>query len=454
MIPLFLLLLSGCKVDVVSRAESNKVYASGTACGETWQEAKAAAIKDITHNYPLIEEELKHYIGTQRVDGNGTVCYNSFITAKKWTHYVNALEDEKAEIIRHSKEYVRIFEYKDKDVLINTLLTERQRFNKKLSVSQQIAPVSIEPFLEDYKSLENSINVLPTVEVRVVSCNNNTNYQCAVKFRAKVSDESQELRYLWDFGDGTKSEKRDAEHRYDVEGRYSVSLQVTDESGLSTFLVKDLLVSKSAKKVVKKSQKNSIKAYFILKKKYYKVGENVYFDNRSKAKGSAISRYHWDFGDGSSAIERNPKHRYKKPGRYVVKYQVCNMAGECAYASTRVKIVEASKYAKARTVKKKVPRKSPKKVVKRVPVVYKVDAKKGESISAYIARKGKPDKQVVKAKSSMRAYLYGDTWILAKRGKVECAVRKEGFATSMMGQPKKCRWHAKNAKKWMVELSK
>jgi len=451
MIPLFLLLLSGCKVDVVSRAENNKVYASGAACGETWQEAKAAAIKDITQHYSLIEDELQNYIGTQRVDGNGTVCYNSLITAKKWTHYVAALEDEKEEIVRHSKEYVRIFEYKDKDVLINTLLTERQRFNQKLSISQEIAPVEIEPFLDDYQSLENAINVLPTVDVDIVDCNHGTNYQCAVKFRAKVSDESQELNYLWDFGDGTKSEKRDTTHRYDVEGRYSVSLQVTDESGLSTFLVKDLLVSKSAKKAAKKAKKSSVKAYFILKKKYYKVGESVYFDNRSKAKGTTISRYRWDFGDGSSSTKRNPQHRYKKAGRYVVKYQVCSAAGACAYASTRVKIVEASKYAKKPGKAKKKVVKAP---VKKAALTYKIDAKRGEQISAYMARKGNPDKQVVKAKSSMAAYLYGDTWILAKRGKVECAVRKEGFATSMMGQPKKCRWHAKNAKKWMVELSK
>lgn len=444
----FMLLMAGCKVDVVSRADSNKVYASGNACAQKWQTAKASAIQDITQHYPLIEEELKNYIATQKVDGNGTVCYEAEITAKKWGHYVSALEDEREEIVRHSKEYVQIFEYKDKDVLINTLLTERQRFNEKLKVSKSIAPVKIEPFKEDYQSLENAINVLPTVDIRIKTCNKGKNYNCTVVFHADVKDESQELDYLWDFGDGQKSEEQRATHRYAKAGSYSVSLQVTDASGLSTFMVKDVLVGQHAQKE-KILKQNSLSAYFILKKKYYKVGEKVYFDNRSKAKGSKIARYKWEFGDGTTATLRNPKHSYRKAGRYVVKYEVCNYAGECAYASSRVKIVAASKYAKS--VKKT--QHVQKKVVKAASVRLKTDARSGEPITAYISRKGQPDQQIVKKKSSMTAYRYGDIWILAKRGKVQCAVKQEGFATSLMGDPKKCRWHEKNAKKMMVELA-
>ena len=444
-----MLLMTGCNVDVVSRTESNKVYASGAGCAEKWQDAKDSAIKDITQNYPLIADDLKHYIAVQKVDGNGTVCYEAEITAKKWSHYVGALEDKKEEIIRHSKEYVQIFEYKDKDVLINTLLTERQRFNEKLKVANTIAPAKVEPFQEDYQSLENSINVLPTVNIKVRSCNKSTNYQCQVTYSASVKDESQELSYLWNFGDGVKSEAKKAQHRYKNEGSYSVSLQVTDESGLSTFIIQDVQVLKGTQKKKKLAQKKGkLSAYFILKKKYYKVGEKVYFDNRSKAKGSTIARYHWEFGDGKAAGSRNPKHAYKKAGRYVVKYQVCNHENECAYASTRVKIVDASKYAKP--VNKKVRKRTPKKAVSKVVTI---DAKRGESIEAYMAKKGVPSKTIVKKKSSMTAYLYDDIWILAKRSKIECAVQKEGFSISLMGVPKKCRWHDKNAKKWMVKLS-
>jgi len=450
---LFMLLIAGCKVDVVSRTDSNKVYASGGACAEKWQVAKASSINEITQNYPLIEEELKNYIATQKIDGNGTVCYEAEITAKKWGHYVSALEDEREEIVRHSKEYVQIFEYKDKDVLINTLLTERQRFNEKLKVANTIAPVKVEPFQEDYQSLENAINLLPTVNIKIRSCNRNTNYQCKVTYSAKVKDESQELRYLWNFGDGVKSEEKNAQHRYKDEGSYSVSLQVTDESGLSTFITKDVQVLKGAKQKKRVAQKKSaLSAYFILKKKYYKVGEKVYFDNRSKAKGSTIARYHWEFGDGKTSVSRNPKHAYKKAGRYVVKYQVCNHENECAYASTRVKIVDASKYAKQK--KPKVKKRAVKKEKTAKIIIATIDAKNGELIGDYIARKGAPAKKVVKKNSSMSAYLFGDVWVLAKRSKIQCAVKKDGFTTSLMGDPKKCRWHEKNAKKWMVELAR
>ena len=275
-----------------------------------------------------------------------------------------------------------------------------------------------------------------------------TNYQCQVTYSASVKDESQELSYLWNFGDGVKSEAKKAQHRYKNERSYRVSLQVTDESGLSTFIIQDVQVLKSTQKKKKLAQKKSkLSAYFILKKKYYKVGEKVYFDNRSKAKRSTIARYHWEFSDGKTMVSRNPKHAYKKAGIYVVRYQVCNHENECAYASTRVKIVDASKYAKP--VKKKAKKSMSKKVVSNVAL----DAKRGEPIEAYMAKKGAPSKTIMKKKSSMTAYLYDDVLILAKRSKIECAVQNEGFSTSLMGVPKKCRWHDKNIKKWMVKLS-
>lgn len=452
---MFLLLLSGCKVDFVSRVDNNKVYDTGSACGESKEQTKAAAINEITKKYPLISEDLKQYMNVHTVKGESAFCYEAVITRKKWSQYTNEFQNRKEEITGHSTEYVRIFEYNDKDTLIKTLLMERQRFNEKLKIAKMLAPMDVEPFSVDFKSLENSINVLPSVKIKVRTCNNKKNYKCNVQFFTEVKDESNKLTYLWNFGEGSKSEKKNATHRYETEGIYSVSLQVADASGLSTFRVKNILVTKSKQKQ-KVREKSDLKAYFILKKKYYTVNQNVFFDNRSRAKGSAIKNYSWDFGDGKVSTVRNPQHSYKKPGKYVVKYKVCNADKDCAYASTSVKIVALSKKAKPVIAKKPTtkPVKKPVKKEPKAPIIKAagIDAKFGEPIQDYMARKGPAAKKIAKKNATMTAYLYGSVWLLVKRDKIECAVQENALKTSLMGHPKKCRWHEKNEKKYMVRL--
>ena len=459
---LLLLLLSGCNVTFVSRVDNNKIYAQGSSCAVSPEKAKSEAIEEITNAHPLIEDDLKKYIKVHPLKSDGAFCYEAILTRQHWMFYREELLKRRHEIEKHSKEYVKIFEYDDKDILIKTLLTERHRFNEQLKDANTLAPMDVEPLSTDFKSLENSINVLPSVKIEVKPCNSNKNYQCDVGFRADVKDESNSLIYHWDFGEGSKSEEKNTYHRYEKEGSYSVSLQVTDASGLSTFRVKDVLVTKTRRKL-KVRKKNSLKAYFILKKRAYEAGERVHFDNRSSSKGSKIKWYEWEFGDGSKSNKRNPDHRYNKPGNYVVKYKVCNEDADCSYASTRVKIipssvkkpvVKAKPYVKKKSRKpKRVKHKKRKTVVKKAPKTIRIDAHPGEKIEEYIARKGKPDESLIKKKSSMSAYRYGDIWILAKRKKINCAVLSKGLSTSLMGYPKNCRWHEKNAKSYMVQLT-
>ncbi len=439
----FLLLISGCKVEFVSRADNSKVYASNSSCGEVGAKTQADAVHGLVKQSPLIAEELKQYVQVNKTDANGTVCYEAVVTKKMWHRYERKFKDRKEEILQYASRHEKIFEYNDKDILIQTMLTERRQFNSKLESAKKIAPMAIEPFAVDYKSLENSIDVLPSVKIKVKPCNKKKNYNCKITFLAEVKDESKELIYAWDFGEGSKSEKRDPVHRYEAEGRYNVSLQVTDEAGLSTFRTKDVLVTKG--KVSQKARpENTLKAYFIVSKKSYKVNADVNFENRSRSGGSKVESYLWQFGDGETSTARSPKHRYKKAGKYVVKYKMCNNEQNCAYASTRVKVVSASTKAK--------PAKKVKAPVVKAKKTATIDAKTGEDIQAYIATHGQPSKQIVKKKGTTKAYKFGKVWLLVKYDKVVCAVQEEGFKTTLMGQPKKCNWHKRYAKDYMVEL--
>ena len=41
-----------------------------------------------------------------------------------------------------------------------------------------------------------------------------------------------------------------------------------------------------------------------------------------------ITKWHWDFGDGSTSNEQNPVHQYKKAGKYVVVLDIEGPAGK------------------------------------------------------------------------------------------------------------------------------
>lgn len=428
------LLLSGCAVDFVSRADNSKVYAAASSCHEESEQAETNAINELIKDYPLIARDLKQYVKVDKVDSNGTFCYDAKITKRGWDRYSKALQTRQNELIEYASKKEKLFEYNDKNILVKTMLRERRQFNRKLESAKKLAPVEIEPFLIDNKSLQNSVNVLPSVKIKVHSCNKNRNYNCTVRFFAEVKDESKNLIYSWDFGEGTKSDLKDPTHRYETKGRYSVSLQVTDESGLSTFRKKEIVVGKYSA-AQKPGGKNSLKAYFILHKKSYPAHGKVDFDNRSRSSHSKIESYLWEFGDGEKSTVRNPRHRYKKAGKYIVKYKVCSVDKSCAYASTSVIISPSSK--------KEKDEKSP-----------AFDIRAGTDIQAYIASHGQPSKKIINKKGTTKAYKFASVWLLVKYDKVICAVEEDGFKTTLMGQPKQCGWHKRYAKDYMIELLK
>jgi xanthomonalisin len=48
---------------------------------------------------------------------------------------------------------------------------------------------------------------------------------------AFTDPEDHQLRYSWDFGDGSTSDASNPSHRYDEAGSYTVTLTVTDDEG-------------------------------------------------------------------------------------------------------------------------------------------------------------------------------------------------------------------------------
>ena len=121
--------------------------------------------------------------------------------------------------------------------------------------------------------------------------------------------------YLWNFGDGSFSNKANPEHTFTKPGNYQVMLSMS-AAGVGTIHNKpssDIISIHEAPKASFNAQKQDFEGHI----------PSVHFENRS----NGAKQYHWDFGDGSTSSVAHPDHIYKKKGVYPVKLQVTSEKG-------------------------------------------------------------------------------------------------------------------------------
>ncbi|HEY0978822.1 MAG TPA: PKD domain-containing protein, partial [Flavobacteriales bacterium] len=121
--------------------------------------------------------------------------------------------------------------------------------------------------------------------------------------------------YLWNFGDGSFSNKPDPEHVFSKPGRYQVMLSMS-APGVGTIHNKptgDAIIIHEVPKA----------AFHAMKQEFDGHIPSMHFENRSMGG----TKYHWDFGDGGSSTIAHPDHVYKKKGVYQAELTVVNAAG-------------------------------------------------------------------------------------------------------------------------------
>ena len=413
---LIITLFSGCDVVFKSRSTKpshEKIYLYAQACDLNQSKAKEAAVEALEEKSALAS--ISEFSSLNFKKENNSFCYEASVNEHEWAPYINSLVKRRHAIIQETQEQNSTRFYSEKSSWINTLLDIRTTFNLELTSATKIAPVATDPFDLNSSKLAMRLNTKPSIKMDYIPCKNHSNFKCQLRFISKAKDEDTNLSYRWDFGDGSVSQHKNPLYTYNEEGDFNVSLHVTDTDEATSTLSTMIKVAKLRKPIVK----------FITKKDVYKTGESIAFINHSHTLESKIKTYHWNFGDGVRSSRQNPKHTYHKRGRYVVSLKVCNKNKFCNTASKKLRVEQGKSY---------------------------INVTQGMRIDAYIAEKGEPKEKIVKQKALMSAYRYGDIWLLCKRGKIECAVEEEGLAINLLGQPKKCYWHEKHAKEYMVEL--
>jgi len=128
-----------------------------------------------------------------------------------------------------------------------------------------------------------------------------------------ISIDTLNLRYDWDFGDGTKASGEKAPHCYKGAGVYTVKLNLVDRSNGNVFFPKLIynLEILDYKQPYIKSPDLAVK------------GEVINFDGlKSNLPGFRILGYAWNFRDGERAIGSNVQHSFREKGEYMVNLEL------------------------------------------------------------------------------------------------------------------------------------
>lgn len=128
-----------------------------------------------------------------------------------------------------------------------------------------------------------------------------------------------QAKFIWDFGDGnTDTVNYSPDHRYEEPGTYEVTLTVIDSN---TCNISDVF-------------KRSIYVYGHTDATFeYELEPCVY--EASFTTSSKGPDYYWDFGDGQTSTEKNPKHQYE-PGMTYTATLIVNPNTLCSDTATSV----------------------------------------------------------------------------------------------------------------------
>ena len=132
--------------------------------------------------------------------------------------------------------------------------------------------------------------------------------------------------WYWDFGDGTTSREQNPIHTYANPGNYTVTLIVTDTNGNNS--TRSFIDYIKVSDVTANANYTATTAWGTIPDAIPVTYNEIQFTDNST--GTNLS-WLWDFGDGTTSMEQNPKHTYTIAGNYLVSLTVTNSAGSSTY---------------------------------------------------------------------------------------------------------------------------
>ncbi|MBT2899700.1 S8 family serine peptidase, partial [Streptomyces sp. McG3] len=152
---------------------------------------------------------------------------------------------------------------------------------------------------------------------------------CTFDASGSTDPDGSIVSYAWDFGDGAKGEGAQPSHTYTKAGTYAVKLTVTDDSGESGTLTKQVTAGTS-----EPPAGQAPSASFSLSCWY----ADCSFDaSASTDPDGDIASYAWKFGDSTTGSGVTASHRYPSAQRtYTVQLTVTDRGGRSGTTSRQV----------------------------------------------------------------------------------------------------------------------
>ncbi len=170
--------------------------------------------------------------------------------------------------------------------------------------------------------LKMNLLVISTPEANFVSSDTIT---CPLKpVRFTNTSTGPGLTYRWDFGDGQTSTAANPSHSYQMDGLYTVQLNIKDIYGCTSQKTRATYI-RVATTVASFSMSDSAGTCPPL---------IVQFTNTS----SNQSTYKWDFGDGTFSSAASPSHFYNVAGTYFAKLSITGPGGCSSTQSKKIVI--------------------------------------------------------------------------------------------------------------------
>ncbi|RFS24698.1 PKD domain-containing protein [Chitinophaga silvatica] len=169
------------------------------------------------------------------------------------------------------------------------------------------------------------VNPLPAANFNI-----NDPSQCLNGNNFIFTNTSSAGTYNWNLGDGTVATTTNVTHTYRTDGTFNVKLTVQSATGcVDTSITKQVTVTPSPVAIITYSiiAPNSNDQYQFL-------------SSRTRLRRGTTLDYLWNFGDGGTSTDPNPRHTYTASGTYTVKLIVTADNGCTDTASAIIKVTK------------------------------------------------------------------------------------------------------------------
>ncbi len=153
-------------------------------------------------------------------------------------------------------------------------------------------------------------NTLTVLQSPITAFDANPTEACVpfdVDFTNNTTNQSSQVTYLWDFGNGETSTVESPTYSYTEHGAYNVSLTVTNDQKCSDIATVANLI---------KANETPTAQFVADPPEAILENATIDFSNNSVSSESLV--YNWNFDDGSNSSDKDPIHTYTATGVYLV----------------------------------------------------------------------------------------------------------------------------------------